>query len=851
MNHIVFRVFIPIVLVLSIGNGVEPMSSWKIVVPELARNMVLNPSGEIAGNFAAVGGSAAQSTTYSHYGVYSYWVQTAATNQGMTLTLSALSNADHYVTLRVRGTLPAAWDWSLDNASWTTPTLIMKMDGNWSLYGASFVAAKANGATALYIYQDGAGAGSFYIDGVQVEAAAYWTTYVDGTQDGCQWDQAVHASSSTRSAYARAGGRVMDLKDDYGFGVANEAGAGVTPHALRLNEYANLPGGQLDNIQYPARPFLLAGPLRATGAGCSLHTVRRNLEDVLLPSAYPKRNDEYQPVRIWYTGGTVVKQIEAHYESGLQGNIDTNNIVMENVGLRFVANDPYWYEIGESSRVIILETGESTNKVIGRLVNESYPYPERWYGVNAPTDAEGGTTMFQDMLIAPDQRLYVVGNFTDLEGDADADRIGRYTPLTDAWDWDATDGIDNNIAYAAVLGADGDKLYVGGTFTAVGGAVANTDSVALYTISTSTWSALGTGATTGTGVRGLAFDLAGDLYAVGSFTVMGGVGLTARVAKWDGAAWNALGSGIDDGVVYAVAVDSQNNVYFAGSFTLVNGGTSAAKIVKYDGTTWTALGTGLNDTAYSLAIDANDDVYVGGNFTTAGGETANYIARWNGSRWLSVGTNDLLNNIVWKMKFGPDRLLWAVGAFSAYYDIYGGVTATTGALIWNGASWVFPGINLASTGYSVALGEASRRDDNYDVYLSWAVTGGAGNRYHAGKDTVENEGSVPVYPKFVVTRSGATFAYMRTLRNVSTGKTIWMTYALQDGETVTIDLEPKAKDIVSTFYGRRFDVVLPGSQLGQWSLVPGDNVINAFVYQGAGATASGYLLWKDAYAGYD
>jgi len=850
MNRVVFRVFIPIVLVLSVGSGEVLMSNWKIVVPELAQNMVLNPSAEIAGNFAAVGGSAAQSTTYSHYGLYSYWVQTSGDNEGMTLALSALSNAVHYVTLRVRGTLPSAWDWSLDNANWTTPSLIMEMDENWSLYGASFVAAQANASTTLYIYQDGAGAGSFYIDGVQVEAAAYWTTYVDGTQEGCAWDQSEHGSSSTRSVYSRAGGRVMDLKDDYYFGVASEAGAGVTPHALRVNGYANLPGGQLDNIQYPARPFMLSGPLRATGSGCSLHTVRRNLEDILLPSAYPKLNDEYQAVRIWYTGGAVVKQISAHYESGLQGNVEPDNIVMEDVGLRFVANDPYWYEIGESSKVLTLETGESTNKVIGRLVNESCPYPERWYGLGAPADAEAGTTMFYDMLIAPDHRLYVVGNFTNLDGDADADRIGRYTPLTDTWDWDAGDGIDNGTAYAIVLGADGDSLYAGGTFTGAG-AQANTDGVALYTISTSTWSALGTGVSATVDVRGLAFDLAGNLYAVGAFTGMGGVANTARVAMWDGAAWNAVGSGIDDGTVYAVAVDSQNNIYFAGSFTSVNGGTAAAGIVKYDGSTWTALGTGLNDTAYSLAIDTNDDVYVGGNFTTAGGETANYIARWNGSRWLSVGTNDLLNDIVWKMQFGPDRLLWAVGAFDVYYDIYGGITLSTGVLIWNGASWVFPGIDLSSVGFSVALGEASRRDDNYDVYLGWSVTGGAGTRYHAGKDTVTNEGSVPAYPRFIVARSGATPAYMRTLRNVSTGKTIWMTYALQNGETITIDLEPKSKDIISSFYGRRFDAVLPGSTLGQWSLMPGDNIINSFVYQSAGAVASGYLIWKDTYAGYD
>ena len=85
------------------------MSNWKVVVPEATTNKALNPSAGTTGNFAAAGGATvSRVTTYGRYGLYSYRVQSAGDNQGMTLTLSVLANAIHYVTLRVRGTLPAA-----------------------------------------------------------------------------------------------------------------------------------------------------------------------------------------------------------------------------------------------------------------------------------------------------------------------------------------------------------------------------------------------------------------------------------------------------------------------------------------------------------------------------------------------------------------------------------------------------------------------------------------------------------------------------------------------------------------------------------------------------------------------
>ena len=66
---------------------------WKLIRPEATTNYALNPSGETTGNFAAAGGAVTRSTTYSKYGLYSYYVQSAANHDGLDMTLAAVSYA--------------------------------------------------------------------------------------------------------------------------------------------------------------------------------------------------------------------------------------------------------------------------------------------------------------------------------------------------------------------------------------------------------------------------------------------------------------------------------------------------------------------------------------------------------------------------------------------------------------------------------------------------------------------------------------------------------------------------------------------------------------------------------------
>ncbi len=185
----------------TLGGGwwTEPDSG--IQIAEAATNMVLNPSAGGAANFAAKGAATVTvSTDYAYRGGQSFKVvMTAAVGDGMTMTMSALANAIHYMTVRVYDEC-STLQFSLDNANWSTPTLL-GTDGDWSVYGWQFPAIQATGSTTLYIQQSAAIARTLYIDCVQVEQTNYPTPYVDGAGGaGHSFSGAAHATTSARTA---------------------------------------------------------------------------------------------------------------------------------------------------------------------------------------------------------------------------------------------------------------------------------------------------------------------------------------------------------------------------------------------------------------------------------------------------------------------------------------------------------------------------------------------------------------------------------------------------------------------------------------------------------------------------
>jgi hypothetical protein len=194
-----------------------------------------------------------------------------------------------------------------------------------------------------------------------------------------------------------------------------------------------------------------------------------------------------------------------------------------------------------------------------------------------------------------------------------------------------------------------------------------------------------------------------------------------KIAQWNGSAWSALNStGRKDGslnyTVRAIAV-SGTDVYVGGWFTDVNNNgavlNAADHIAKWDALTgnWSALGSNgagggsLNSGVDAIAI-SGANVYVGGSFTDVNNNgtvlnAADYIAKWNGVRWSSLGSNNAANGSL----TGGVRAIAVSGANvyvgGSFTDVNNNGTYLTNAdyiAKWNGSAWSALGSNGAGDG---------------------------------------------------------------------------------------------------------------------------------------------------------
>jgi hypothetical protein len=245
--------------------------------------------------------------------------------------------------------------------------------------------------------------------------------------------------------------------------------------------------------------------------------------------------------------------------------------------------------------------------------------------------------------------LFAGGAFTSV-GTLPASSIARWSG--GAWT-SLGSGIDGNV-YALASSANGPgggpELYAGGVFGLAGGATAN----CLARWDGSGWSAVGGGLASPTGVNvdslcisSVGPDPGTNLYVGGLFTSAGGVQVS-DIARWDGTAWHALGTGLASSSGSAAAKslaifdDGSGPALFVGGVFGFAGGVPAHRIAKWDGNTWSALGTGIGGGFDGvLALASFDDgtgraLYVAGDFTSAGGIPAQSIARWNGTTWSAL-----------------------------------------------------------------------------------------------------------------------------------------------------------------------------------------------------------------------
>ncbi len=297
--------------------------------------------------------------------------------------------------------------------------------------------------------------------------------------------------------------------------------------------------------------------------------------------------------------------------------------------------------------------------------------------------------------------LIAGGSFLQADGKT-APHVARF----DGTAWSsigATEGMNASVdALLAFDDGSGERLYAGGAFTTAGSAP---DAAGLARWDGAEWSAVG-GGVAGTPGSGLprVLDLAiyddgtgASLYAGGYFTQP-----SRCMARWDGAAWQPVGTGMNGtnglAVVEALAVFDDGGgeqLYAAGNFDTA-GGTPASWIARWDGSAWSPLGPeiffgGGGFGARLLDLAVHDDgggpaLWAAGNFASINGSPGSgpYLARWQALGWSAVpGTDDVVRRL---SRFTPpgagSPLLVAGGDFTQV----GGVAANRIAT-WDGSIW--------------------------------------------------------------------------------------------------------------------------------------------------------------------
>lgn len=349
---------------------------------------------------------------------------------------------------------------------------------------------------------------------------------------------------------------------------------------------------------------------------------------------------------------------------------------------------------------------------------------QTWRPLNKNASSGGGVIGAVYALALTDDFLYVGGRF-GTAGLVKTNSLARWNRQTRVWS--ALGGgvaIDPTISTTILpsvraIVVDGQNIYVGGRFDYAGGVRANNiakwDGVQ--------WSPLGKGI--GPNLDGGPYDSTSAIYALaakdgivyagGEFILAGGERAN-RIAKWEESTrtWTALGGGIGGSSfntrVNAVAIGPQG-VYVGGIFP-VAGEVRASNIALFDGAAWQALGRGVNNAVFALAVGGDGTLYAGGNFSTAGDRDAENIARWNGTAWQPMGVG--VNQPVRGLAVGPQGV-YATGDF-----LFSLAEQTSRVARWNGTYWEGLGSGLTNqigmaSGYAVAV-------DGDDVFFGGTFT---------------------------------------------------------------------------------------------------------------------------------
>ncbi len=270
-------------------------------------------------------------------------------------------------------------------------------------------------------------------------------------------------------------------------------------------------------------------------------------------------------------------------------------------------------------------------------------------GVTASSPTINAMTVFDDDGPGPHLPVLVIGGNFDHAGALAVDCLAAWNGTS----WSSLQFVNGPVTALAVFDEDGDdpgpaKLFAG----------ARPSGVVVRRLDGATWTTIGS-TVSNTVLNVLTvFDEDGPgpnppvLYAGGGFTNFGGVSGLKGIARWDGSAWSAAGSGVGvtQGTLVTCAMLPSDgaggaNRLCVGGWFQTAGPVGVNGIAAWDGSAWHPFGNAIGGTVNALAEYDPDgpgpspsSLLIGGAFANAGDTAANGIVRWNGASFVPLGT---------------------------------------------------------------------------------------------------------------------------------------------------------------------------------------------------------------------
>ena len=816
-----------------------------VVAPIERMNLVSNPSFETnATGYTAVDGATLTRTTETQRrGVYSLKVKPGLSSvSGLYYTSSSLVSGNTYafsLDVNIRGGRKYQIRVSDNARNLVTKKVTGK--GYWERVSVVFTAV-TTGVHRLYFEKDSnSSTDVFFTDGWQLElceAGNFWpTTYIDGDQLGFVanqipppylWTGTPHASTSTRSGLTRAGGRVLDLRNDLGFEVNSIIGLGMDSITNVATPNALIGGAFYQRTTPQSRNFTIVGSL----FGSTVNELKRNRR-LLLDTLKPDAVGLQQPLVLQcQIADHEIVNITCNYSSGLEGMFDNFN--QEKLAIQFTAFNPF----------LIQEEGEVASSLsFIKSVPGVFTMLRSSNGNWSPLTGVGTNGNVLTIVSGNDGYIYYGGTFT-LVGSPSitANKIARYkVDGTTATAWErlgSVIGATGGDVRAIAIGHDG-RVYAAGSFTGMDG-VANTNGVAVWSPLTNTWSALGTGIGVG-GAWALTVGLDGSIYVSGDFLSVGGVANTARIARWTPNTnnWNACSLGITDLLCEALVTMLDGTIIAGGVFNSVVGVAATSRIARYhpDTNTWSSISSAVTSSVFALAVALDGTLYAGGDYGSIGGISANFIAKFNGASWTPLGSGISGGSAVRAIVIDHYGNVIASGDFTRAGDLSSLIDSVA---VWNGSSWVYLAINIAAGALGSATPGAVARDGTLYMRPNYSGTDNTAESI----TVISNNGEASSYPVVVFTGAGRIIQ----LSNWTTKDFIYFDLTLADGERAILTLQPGNVSFISNNRGNLMSTILPGSSLATFKLQPGDNRIGCFVVD-AGANCSVSMRRKNQHWG--